>query len=46
MAVWEQPVHSWFDAPGSKIRGRQALRVTKDLYSVIAQARRSAGDTK
>ena len=45
MAVWEEPVHSWFDAPGSKIRGRQALRVTKDLYSVIVQARRSAGDT-
>jgi len=46
MAVWEEPVHSWFDAPGSKIRGRQALRVTKDLYSVLVQARRSASDAQ
>ena len=44
MPVWEEPVQSWFDAPGSKISGRQLLLVMRDLNSVIRQARRSPSD--
>jgi len=40
MRVWEEPVNSWFDAPGSKISGREAFRVPREIYRVIALARR------
>lgn len=44
MRVWEEPVDSWFDAPGSKIGGRQVFQVTNELYQVITQARKSRPD--
>jgi len=40
MLVWEEPVQSWFDAPGSKISGRETLRVPREIYRVISLARR------
>lgn len=40
MKVWEEPVASWFDAPGSKITGRESFRVPAEIYRVLALARR------
>ena len=40
MPVWEEPVSSWFDAPGSKISGWETLRVPREIYRVLSLARR------
>ncbi len=40
MPVWEEPVSSWFDAPGSKITGWESLRVPREIYRVLSLARR------
>ena len=31
MRIWEEPLHSWIDVSGSKIRGTEYLRVARDL---------------
>lgn len=40
MRVWEEPVGSWFDAPGSKITGWESFRVPREIYRVLSLARR------
>lgn len=40
MRIWEEPVMEWRDVPGSKIRGRESVRIMSELYSVWRQSRR------
>lgn len=40
MQVWEEPLQSWHDVPGSKIRGREVYRIVKELAVVKSEQRR------
>jgi glycosyltransferase involved in cell wall biosynthesis len=35
MNVWEEPVHEWRDVQGSKINGREYLRICRDVLRLI-----------
>lgn len=35
MNVWEEPVHEWRDVQGSKINGREYLRICRDILRLI-----------
>jgi glycosyltransferase involved in cell wall biosynthesis len=35
MSVWEEPVTEWRDVDGSKISGREYLRICKDIFQII-----------
>ena len=41
MRLWEEPVMSWRDVPGSKIRGRETIRIMQEIVTVIGTSRRS-----
>lgn len=40
LRVWEEPLQYWHDVPGSKITGKESLRVIKELLSVKREQRR------
>ena len=40
MNIWEEPVEFWHDVPGSKIRGRELVRIARDLARVKSEQRR------
>lgn len=44
MRIWEEPLHSWRDVPGSKIRGREYLRVARELAVIRSLLARPGGD--
>ena len=42
--IWEEPVQSWLEVPGSKIGAKTSFKITKDIYSIMkiaSSARRS-----
>ena len=43
MKIWEEPVNFWHDVPGSKIRGRELMRIARDLAWVKREQRRLHG---
>lgn len=45
MMIWEEPVLSWNDIPGSKIRGGELLRIVKELLIVNGESRNSLKST-
>ena len=34
MRIWEEPLNFWHDVPGSKIRGRELVRVAQEIVTV------------
>jgi glycosyltransferase involved in cell wall biosynthesis len=40
MNIWEEPLDHWHDVPGSKIRGRELVRILRELNSVKREQRR------
>jgi len=41
MRIWEEPLHSWRDVPGSKIRGRELIRIAREvtvIRSLLAES--------
>lgn len=43
MRVWEEPLDHWHDVPGSKLRGKEALRIMRELPVIKAEQRRLRG---
>jgi glycosyltransferase involved in cell wall biosynthesis len=41
LRVWEEPLQYWHDVPGSKITGRESVRVMKELIAVKREQRRT-----
>jgi glycosyltransferase involved in cell wall biosynthesis len=40
LRVWEEPLQYWHDVPGSKINGRESMRVMKELIAVKREQRK------
>lgn len=40
LRVWEEPLQYWHDVPGSKITGKESVRVIKELLAVKREQRR------
>lgn len=40
LRVWEEPLQYWHDVPGSKITGRESVRVMRELIAVKREQRR------
>jgi hypothetical protein len=40
MKIWEEPVNTWKDVDGSKIRGFELIAVFKDLIKILRIIRR------
>ncbi len=43
MRIWEEPLHSWSDVPGSKIRGAEMVRVARELAIIRGLLARPPG---
>jgi glycosyltransferase involved in cell wall biosynthesis len=41
MRIWEEPLNYWHDVPGSKIRGKETLRVIRELAIVKTEQRKA-----
>lgn len=37
MRIWEEPLHSWKEIPGSKITGREVVRISSELLIIKRQ---------
>jgi hypothetical protein len=40
MKIWEEPVNSWKDIEGSKIRGLEIITVFRDLVKILSIIRK------
>lgn len=45
LAILEEPLLSWHDVPGSKVKGREAIRAAAEVYAVIRDARSDMAGT-
>jgi len=44
MKVWEEPLLSWWDVPGSKVSAREVLRIGREILTVKKSSRKHLGD--
>ena len=43
MRIWEEPLMSWRDVPGSKVSSREVLRIGREILAVKRMARDKSG---
>lgn len=44
MRIWEEPLNYWHDVPGSKIKGKEAARVIREIAIVKVEQHRARAD--